>query len=165
MWMLEKPLNVAFACPDDLPHEYVLGISKPYLGKSISTASRLDAAEALTRIFSGGYNQPQLDTSDPLAVQEFLDNRWRLSRREGKHGSEDIITRLAKSHGTPLFVVDHKVLRDNYAQFLEVSPAWVQAYYAVKANNDLGHRQNVLRGRGQLRCRYGVAGVSNSTLN
>ena len=38
-------------------------------------------------------------------------------------------------HGTPLFVVDHKVLRQNYAQFKKHLPR-VQAYYAVKANPD-----------------------------
>jgi ornithine decarboxylase len=45
------------------------------------------------------------------------------------------LMRLAKTHGTPLFVVDHKVLRDNYAEFRKHLPR-VQAYYAVKANND-----------------------------
>ena len=42
---------------------------------------------------------------------------------------------LAKKHGTPLFVVDHKVLRQNYAAFKKYLPR-VQAYYAVKANPD-----------------------------
>jgi ornithine decarboxylase len=45
------------------------------------------------------------------------------------------LLRMAKTHGTPLFVVDHKILRDNYAQFRRHLPR-VQAYYAVKANND-----------------------------
>ncbi len=45
------------------------------------------------------------------------------------------LLRLAKTHGTPLFVVDHKALRNNYAQFRKYLPR-VQAYYAVKANND-----------------------------
>jgi len=40
---------------------------------------------------------------------------------------------LAKKHGTPLFVVDHDVLRRNYAEFRRYLPR-VQAYYAVKAN-------------------------------
>ena len=40
---------------------------------------------------------------------------------------------LARRHGTPLFVVDHKVLRQNYALFKKHLPR-VQAYYAVKAN-------------------------------
>ena len=42
---------------------------------------------------------------------------------------------LAKKHGTPLFVVDHDVLRRNYAEFRRRLPR-VQAYYAVKANPD-----------------------------
>lgn len=42
---------------------------------------------------------------------------------------------LVKKHGTPLVVVDHKVLRKNYAQFRKYLPR-VQAYYAVKANSD-----------------------------
>lgn len=39
---------------------------------------------------------------------------------------------LAKEHGTPLFIVDHDVLRQNFAQFRRELPR-VQAYYAVKA--------------------------------
>src|ERR1700728_4249553 len=42
---------------------------------------------------------------------------------------------LAKTNGTPLIVVDHKALRENYEQFRKYLPR-VQVYYAVKANND-----------------------------
>jgi ornithine decarboxylase len=45
------------------------------------------------------------------------------------------LLQLAKTHGTPLVVVDHKALRENYAQFRKYLPR-VQAYYAVKANSD-----------------------------
>src|SRR5215470_1755735 len=45
------------------------------------------------------------------------------------------LARLAKMHGTPLVVVDHRVLRENYAQFRKHLPR-VQVYYAVKANSD-----------------------------
>src|SRR5215472_11799585 len=45
------------------------------------------------------------------------------------------LLQLAKRHGTPLVVVDHKVLRENYAQFQKYLPR-VQVYYAVKANSD-----------------------------
>jgi len=45
------------------------------------------------------------------------------------------LLRLAKAHGTPLVVVNHKVLRENYAQFRKYLPR-VQVYYAVKANSD-----------------------------
>jgi ornithine decarboxylase len=42
---------------------------------------------------------------------------------------------LARQHGTPIQVVDHHVLRQNYALFRKHLPK-VQAYYAVKANPD-----------------------------
>jgi ornithine decarboxylase len=45
------------------------------------------------------------------------------------------LLQLAKKHGTPLVVVDHKVLRENYELFRRRLPR-VQAYYAVKANSD-----------------------------
>src|SRR5437762_14003886 len=41
--------------------------------------------------------------------------------------------RLAGEHGTPLVVIDHDVIRANYAAFKKHLPK-VQAYYAVKAN-------------------------------
>lgn len=40
---------------------------------------------------------------------------------------------LARQHGTPLVVIDHAVIRRNYAQFRKYLPR-VQVYYAVKAN-------------------------------
>ena len=43
------------------------------------------------------------------------------------------LKKLAKQHGTPLFIVDHDVLRRNYTEFKRYLPR-VQAYYAVKAN-------------------------------
>ncbi len=44
-----------------------------------------------------------------------------------------VLKNLTRQHGTPLFVVDHDVLRRNYAEFKRYLPR-VQAYYAVKAN-------------------------------
>src|SRR5580765_6097295 len=40
---------------------------------------------------------------------------------------------LAREHGTPVVIIDHNVLRANYASFKKHLPK-VQAYYAVKAN-------------------------------
>ncbi len=40
---------------------------------------------------------------------------------------------LAAEHGTPLVVVNHDVIRQNYARFRKHLPR-IQAYYAVKAN-------------------------------
>jgi ornithine decarboxylase len=45
------------------------------------------------------------------------------------------LLRIAKTHGTPYVVIDHKVLRENYALFQKHLPR-VQVYYAVKANSD-----------------------------
>ncbi|MFA5206548.1 MAG: type III PLP-dependent enzyme [Lentisphaeria bacterium] len=45
------------------------------------------------------------------------------------------LRQLAETHGTPLFVIDHEVVRRNYATFRKYLPR-VQAYYAVKANPD-----------------------------
>lgn len=45
------------------------------------------------------------------------------------------LQQLARKYGTPLFVVDHAVLRRNYAMFRKHLPR-VQAYYAVKALPD-----------------------------
>ena len=49
--------------------------------------------------------------------------------------SKPTLGRLAKEHGTPLFVVDHDALRKNYGTFKKYLPR-IQAYYAVKANSD-----------------------------
>src|SRR5512142_525574 len=38
-----------------------------------------------------------------------------------------------REHGTPIVVIDHDILRRNYASFKKHLPK-VQAYYAVKAN-------------------------------
>lgn len=44
------------------------------------------------------------------------------------------LKKLAAEYGTPLFVIDHDVLRRNLAQFQKYLPR-VQPYYAVKANS------------------------------
>src|SRR5512141_309112 len=49
--------------------------------------------------------------------------------------SPKLLKQLAEQHGTPLFVVDHREIRRNYALFRKHLPR-VQAYYAVKANPD-----------------------------
>ena len=43
------------------------------------------------------------------------------------------LQKLARQHGTPLFVVDHDALRKNYREFRKYLPR-IQVYYAVKAN-------------------------------
>jgi ornithine decarboxylase len=49
--------------------------------------------------------------------------------------SKTLLKKLAKEHGTPLFVIDHDQLRKNLAEFNKWLPK-VQPYYAVKANSN-----------------------------
>jgi ornithine decarboxylase len=44
------------------------------------------------------------------------------------------LLKLAQEHGTPLLIIDHDVIRENYRTFKRHLPR-VQAYYAVKANS------------------------------
>src|SRR5512138_159527 len=43
------------------------------------------------------------------------------------------LQKIAREHGTPIVVIDHDIIRKNYAAFRKHLPK-VQAYYAVKAN-------------------------------
>jgi ornithine decarboxylase len=45
------------------------------------------------------------------------------------------LVRLAKKYGTPLFIIDHNKIRQNYRIFKKYLPR-VQCYYAVKANSN-----------------------------
>lgn len=49
--------------------------------------------------------------------------------------SDKTLLRLARRHGTPLFVIDHDEVRKNFHAFRKHLPR-VQPYYAVKANPD-----------------------------
>lgn len=45
------------------------------------------------------------------------------------------LVKLAQRHGTPLFIIDHAKIRENFRTFKKNLPN-VQAYYAVKANSN-----------------------------
>lgn len=45
------------------------------------------------------------------------------------------LVELAKKNGTPLFIIDHEKIRENYRTFKKHLPR-VQCYYAVKANSN-----------------------------
>ena len=45
------------------------------------------------------------------------------------------LQRLAEDNSTPLLIIDHETIRENYRSFKDALPR-VQAYYAVKANSD-----------------------------
>jgi len=49
--------------------------------------------------------------------------------------AKPLLQKLARKHGTPLFVIDHDELRKNYRAFRRHLPR-VQVYFAVKANSD-----------------------------
>jgi homospermidine synthase len=70
LWMLENPRR-GVCLPDELPHEFVLGLSKPYLGQFISTPSDWTPLKHYTNYFRG-YNRPQLDLQDPWQFKNFL---------------------------------------------------------------------------------------------
>ena len=70
MWMIEHP-EEGVKLPDDLPHEYVLGIAKPYLGTFISVQSDWTPLKHYENTFEG-YNSPSMDHEDPWQFKNFL---------------------------------------------------------------------------------------------
>ena len=72
MWMIENPER-GVVVPDELPHEYILKISKPYLGKFISKPSDWTPLKHVTNPFKG-YSKPDLDLKDPWQFKNFLVN-------------------------------------------------------------------------------------------
>ena len=69
-WMIENPRR-GLCVADDLPHDYVLGISKPYLGRFISVPSDWNPLQHYSNVFHG-FNRPQLDRSDLWQFKNFL---------------------------------------------------------------------------------------------
>jgi homospermidine synthase len=70
MWMIENPLE-GIRVPDELPHDYILKISKPYLGRWISKAKDWTPLQDRVNPFQG-YNKPDLDLKDPWQFKNFL---------------------------------------------------------------------------------------------
>ena len=70
MWMIENP-GRGVVVPDELPHEYVLKVAKPYLGKFISRASDWTPLKHYTNAFEG-HNNPNIDPTDPWQFKNFL---------------------------------------------------------------------------------------------
>ena len=70
MWMIENP-DQGVKLPDDLPHEYVLGIAKPYLGQFISTPKDWTPLKYYSNAFCG-FNRPAIDPADPWQFKNFL---------------------------------------------------------------------------------------------
>ncbi len=70
LWMIENPRE-GFCVPDDLPHEYVLKIAKPYLGKVVSKAYDWTPFKNY-QIFFSENPSAHLDRKNPWAFKNFL---------------------------------------------------------------------------------------------
>lgn len=70
MWMIENPQR-GVCVPDDLPHDYILRIANPYLGKNLSLPADWTPLKDRENHFSG-YDHPQLDLEDPWQFKNFL---------------------------------------------------------------------------------------------
>ena len=70
LWMIDNP-EMGVVVPDDLPHEFVLGVSKPYLGNFISTRSDWTPLKHFKPAFPG-YTKPDFDRKDPWQFKNFL---------------------------------------------------------------------------------------------
>ncbi len=69
-WMVENP-RCGVCVPDELPHEYILGIARPYLGKSLSIPSDWTPLKHYVNHFHG-FNRPDIDPNDPWQFKNFL---------------------------------------------------------------------------------------------
>jgi len=69
-WMVENPAR-GVCVPDDLPHDYILGIARPYLGELISIPSDWTPLKNYANHFRG-YNHPDIDLDDPWQFKNFL---------------------------------------------------------------------------------------------
>jgi homospermidine synthase len=68
--MIENP-EAGVCVPDDLPHDYVLKLSMPYLGNFISKSSDWTPLSTNTNHFKG-FNKPDVDRKDPWQFKNFL---------------------------------------------------------------------------------------------
>jgi homospermidine synthase len=69
-WMIQNPERGVLV-PDDLPHDYILKVAKPYLGNYISKASDWTPLKQYTNAFHG-HNNPQVDREDVWQFKNFL---------------------------------------------------------------------------------------------
>lgn len=70
MWMMENPAE-GVRVPDELPHDFILKIAMPYMGKWISKAKDWTPLQNRETVFQG-YNKPDLDHKDPWQFKNFL---------------------------------------------------------------------------------------------
>lgn len=70
MWMIENPCR-GICVPEDLPHEDILSVARPYLGQFISTPSDWTPLAYCDNHFQK-YSHPSLDQDDPWQFKNFL---------------------------------------------------------------------------------------------
>jgi len=70
MWIIDNP-NKGVCLPDDLPHDHILNISKPYLGKFVSEPSDWTPAKNY-QVFFKENPSAYLDTKNLWCFQNFL---------------------------------------------------------------------------------------------
>jgi len=70
MWMIQNP-DRGVLVPDDLPHDYVLDIAKPYLGPFLSIPADWTPLKH-NGVHFGQYGQADLDHEDPWQFKNFL---------------------------------------------------------------------------------------------
>lgn len=69
LWMIENPQK-GVVVPDDLPHDFILEVSKPYLGRFISTRSDWTPLKQLKNYF-GKELTLDIDLKDPWQFKNF----------------------------------------------------------------------------------------------
>ena len=70
MWMFDHA-EEGVCSPEDLPHEFVLKVADPYLGKNLSVRSDWTPLKYYENHFQG-YARPDLDRKDPWQFKNFL---------------------------------------------------------------------------------------------
>ena len=70
LWMIDHPSS-GYLQPEQLPHEFILKVAKPYLGTFISQPFDWSPLKNYYNEFSG-YNRPQIDPEDVWQFTNFL---------------------------------------------------------------------------------------------
>lgn len=69
-WMIENP-DRGVVVPDDLPHDYILNIAKPYLGDFISTPSDWTPLKENSNPFKGYDGQKEVSIANDADIWQF----------------------------------------------------------------------------------------------
>ena len=70
LWMIEHP-SEGICVPDDLPHDFILDVARPYLGKYISTPADWTPLQGYANVFEADA-AGRIDATDPWQFKNFL---------------------------------------------------------------------------------------------